>query len=223
MAPACLAQAGGDRNLRRESAFACDRAALNPAARTRHFKELGPALRAAHQRIRELPDGFEFGFPGDTATFRLAAEWAEGEHLCCPFFDIDLRLEREGGLLWLRLTGRDGVKQFIRADFAGWFPQWLKFVPASDLPSFGQAFDSWVSRIEALVVPAADAMPDSLYSFAPGGIGFKACGRSRSRWNTWPPTTIKWLRRRRASKHQPVPGTKARRTRCVPKAISSPT
>jgi len=24
--------------------------------------------------------------------------------------------------LWLRLTGREGVKQFIRSDFAGWFP-----------------------------------------------------------------------------------------------------
>jgi hypothetical protein len=49
------------------------------------------------------------------------AEWAAGEHLCCPFFDIDLRLEREGGAFWLRLTGRDGVKQFIRSDFDKWF------------------------------------------------------------------------------------------------------
>lgn len=123
IASPCLAQAGGDRNLRHESAFACDRTALSPAARKRHFDELGPALRAAHQRIRELPDGFEFAFPADEATFRLVAEWAEGERLCCPFFDIDLRLEREGGALWLRLTGRDGVKQFIRADFKGWFPR----------------------------------------------------------------------------------------------------
>jgi len=38
--------------------------------------------------------------------------------LCCPFFDIDLRVEKEGGPLWLRLTGREGVKQFIKADFS---------------------------------------------------------------------------------------------------------
>ena len=31
-------------------------------------------------------------------------------------------LLREGGSLWLRLTGREGVKQFIRSDFAAWFP-----------------------------------------------------------------------------------------------------
>jgi hypothetical protein len=38
-----------------------------------------------------------------------------------PFFDIDLRSEREGGALWLRLTGREGTKQFIEADFGKWF------------------------------------------------------------------------------------------------------
>lgn len=38
-----------------------------------------------------------------------------------PFFDIDLRLEKEGGAFWLRLTGREAVKQFIKADFSRWF------------------------------------------------------------------------------------------------------
>jgi hypothetical protein len=48
--------------------------------------------------------------------------WQErfGERACCPFFDIDMRLEREGGSLWLGLTGREGVKQFIQADGASW-------------------------------------------------------------------------------------------------------
>jgi hypothetical protein len=41
---------------------------------------------------------------------------------CCPFFEIDLNVEREQGGLWLRLTGREGVKQLIRAEFASWFP-----------------------------------------------------------------------------------------------------
>jgi hypothetical protein len=105
-----------------ESPFACDRAALTPQARKRHFDELSPALRARKKSIRELPDGFEFEFPSDTATFQLVSEWVNGERLCCPFFDIDVHVEREHGRLWLRLTGREGVKQFIRADFAAWFP-----------------------------------------------------------------------------------------------------
>jgi hypothetical protein len=104
-----------------ESPFACDRSALTPEQRKRHFDELSPALRARKLSIHELRDGFEFEFPPDTTTFQLVSEWVTGERLCCPFFDIDEHVEREHGHLWLRLTGREGVKQFIRADFAAWF------------------------------------------------------------------------------------------------------
>ena len=118
--PGAGASNGGP-GQKHESPFACDRLALTSEARKRHFDELGPALRARKKSIRELSDGFEFEFPFDRATFQLVTEWAAGEYLCCPFFDIDVRLEREGGALWLRLTGREGVKQFVRADFASWF------------------------------------------------------------------------------------------------------
>jgi hypothetical protein len=104
-----------------ESPFACDRLALTPQARHRHFDVLSPALRARKKSVRELPDGFAFEFPSDPATYQLVAEWARGEHLCCPFFDIGVDQDREHGSLWLRLTGREGVKQFIKSDFARWF------------------------------------------------------------------------------------------------------
>lgn len=103
-----------------ESPFACNRLGLTPEQRKRHFDELGPLLRSRKKSVRELADGFEFEFPSDPATFQLLAEWAAGEHLCCPFFDIDLRLEREDGPVKLRLTGREGVKQFIEAEGASW-------------------------------------------------------------------------------------------------------
>ena len=106
---------------KRESPFACDRMALNAEARKRHFDELGPALRPLVKNVRELTNGYEFEFPFNADTYRLVTEWTGGEHLCCPFFDIDLRLEREGGAFWLRLTGREGVKQFIASDFKPWF------------------------------------------------------------------------------------------------------
>ena len=106
-----------------ESPFACDRSALNPEQRKRHFDELGPKLRSLVLHTRELADGYEFQFAGDLPTFQLIAEWTAGEHLCCPFFDIDLRLDREGGATWIRLTGRPGTMEFIRADFAGWLKQ----------------------------------------------------------------------------------------------------
>jgi hypothetical protein len=103
------------------SPFACDRSALNAEERKRHFDVLGPKLRSLTKSARELTDGYEFEFAGDPASFQLVAEWASAEHRCCPFFDIDLRLEREAGSLWLRLTGREGVKPFIRSDFSRWF------------------------------------------------------------------------------------------------------
>ena len=99
------------------SPFACNGLALSPEVRTHHFEELGPALLKLKKSMRELPDGYEFELPADNKTYQLLTEWAFQERLCCPFFDIDLRLDREGGPLWLRLTGRPGTKEFIKMEF----------------------------------------------------------------------------------------------------------
>jgi hypothetical protein len=117
---AAAQQSNSSPNPKPESPFACNRLALTSEQRKRHFEELGPQLRSLRTGVSELPDGFEFEFPADMKTYQLVAEWTAGERLCCPFFDIDLRSEREGGPVWLRLTGRDGVKQFIAADFVKW-------------------------------------------------------------------------------------------------------
>ena len=103
-----------------ESPFACNRLALTPEQRKRHFDELSPKLLSLKKSIRELPNGYEFEFSADPKTVQLMAEWAVGERACCPFFDIDMRLEREGGSLWLGVTGKEGVKHFIQAEGAAW-------------------------------------------------------------------------------------------------------
>jgi hypothetical protein len=97
--------------------FACDALALSPEVRKRHFEELGPALLKLKKSTRELPDGYEFELPADNRTYQLLTEWAFQERLCCPFLDISLRFDREGGPLWLCLTGRPGTKDFIKEDF----------------------------------------------------------------------------------------------------------
>jgi hypothetical protein len=117
---AARAQGSSPEAKRRESAFACNRLALTAEQRKRHFDELGPKLLSLKKSVRELPNGYEFELPADASTLQLVAEWAVGERACCQFFDIDMRLEREGGSLWLALTGRGGVKQFIQADGAAW-------------------------------------------------------------------------------------------------------
>jgi hypothetical protein len=105
---------------RQESPLACDRMALSEEERKRHFDELGPMLRTLKKSVRELPNGYEFEFPGDRAMVQLVEEWAAQERACCPFFDITVRLEREEGSVWMGLTGRDGVKHFIEVDGAEW-------------------------------------------------------------------------------------------------------
>ena len=120
MPEAAIAQGNSPNAKTAESPFACNRLALTPEQRKRHFDELSPMLLSLKKSVRELPNGYEFEFPADSKTVQLVAEWAVGERACCPFFDIDMRLEREGGSLWLRVRGREGVKQFIQADGAAW-------------------------------------------------------------------------------------------------------
>ena len=112
-----------DSTVKNGSPFVCDRLALTSDLRKRHFDVLEPQLRSMKTGVRELPDGYEFSFPPDRATFELVAEWVIQERVCCPFFDIDLRLEREGGPLWMRLTGRPGTKEFMKVDGKAWIKQ----------------------------------------------------------------------------------------------------
>lgn len=102
------------------SPFVCNAFALSAEVRKRHFDELGPALLKLKKATRELADGYEFEFPTDNHTYQLLTEWMFQERLCCPFFNIELRLESGAGPLWLRLTGRPGVKEFIKTDAPAW-------------------------------------------------------------------------------------------------------
>jgi hypothetical protein len=98
--------------------FACDMTALTNEQRARHH-ELAALLQASRSRIRELPDGYEFDFPWSLDRYVAIAEITPLEHACCPFFD-GIRIESESNKLCWRLTGREGLKRFIRAEFGAW-------------------------------------------------------------------------------------------------------
>lgn len=102
------------------SPFACDMKALSSEQRARH-QELALLLQSSLEAIRELADGYEFEFQWEPATYAALAEITPLEHACCPFFDINIRLESESNKLCWRLTGREGIKDFIRAEFGRWF------------------------------------------------------------------------------------------------------
>jgi hypothetical protein len=96
------------------SPLACDLTALDPAQRERRGA-LAARLTAAREEVRELPDGYAFRFASDPSTCLAVMEFVTLERRCCPFLDFVLDVEREGGPLWLRLTGREGVKPFLEA------------------------------------------------------------------------------------------------------------
>jgi hypothetical protein len=96
-----------------ESPIACNVAPFSPTQRER-WQELGRNWRTSVQEIRELPDGYALRIPTDATSVMAVAEWMTLDRLCCPFFTFTLEIEREGGAVWLRLTGREGVKDFMQ-------------------------------------------------------------------------------------------------------------
>jgi hypothetical protein len=100
--------------------FFCDMTALSSAQRERHH-ELAVLLQFSLATIHELRDGYEFEFPWASETYGALAEITPLEHACCPFFDISIRIESERNKLFWRLTGREGIKLFIRAELGTWF------------------------------------------------------------------------------------------------------
>lgn len=78
-------------------------------------------LQSLLAAIRELSNGYEFEFPWKTATYAALAEITPLEHACCPFFDIGIRIESDSNKLCWQLSGKDGIKPFIRVEFEAWF------------------------------------------------------------------------------------------------------
>jgi hypothetical protein len=94
--------------------FACDMTAIPAADRPAHHTLTRRLMTEAAVDIRELPDGFAFRFPA--GEYQAVAEFVGRERLCCPFLTFTLELMPDRGPLVLRLTGPEGVKDFIRAE-----------------------------------------------------------------------------------------------------------
>jgi hypothetical protein len=73
-------------------------------------------LFSSVSEIKELSNGYAFRLSDEKEALLKVAEFISLERLCCPFFGFTLEVEREGGSAWLHLTGREGVKPFIRAE-----------------------------------------------------------------------------------------------------------
>ena len=98
----------------RQSPIACDMSVLSPAQRGAHLA-LSRDLFSSLKQIKELSNGYGFHLEGSNVVAK-AAEFISLEKLCCPFLNFTLEVEAENGPVWLKLTGREGVRAFVREE-----------------------------------------------------------------------------------------------------------
>jgi hypothetical protein len=101
---------------KKEIALACSLDALSASEREQH-RDLTKHMRESIREIKELPEGFAFRFEGDSEQVVALARWVAFERLCCPFFSFQMEVGSKDEPLWLKVTGRDGAKDFMRAAF----------------------------------------------------------------------------------------------------------
>ncbi|MBV9617123.1 MAG: hypothetical protein JO011_17645 [Ktedonobacteraceae bacterium] len=106
-----------DQMSRNQAIIACNPNAV-PADVREQWVETGKQVYAAVQEVQDLPDGYGFRLPVDSAMLLKVATYIANERLCCAFLHFTVDVGSNGGPFWLRLTGDEGVKEYIRSMFA---------------------------------------------------------------------------------------------------------
>jgi hypothetical protein len=99
-----------------KSGFTCNIDGI-PAKERAHYEQLVKSLHHAILEMRELSNGYAFRVDTTNVGTGQLLEWIELEKRCCPFFDFELRWDRQNGPVWLHLEGAEGIKDFILDEF----------------------------------------------------------------------------------------------------------
>jgi len=100
------------------SPLACDMSAIAPDQREEHLAT-SRDLFSRLVSVRELTNGYAFELGDGPDVIVKAAQFISLEKLCCPFLQFAVEVEAEAGPIWLRLIGREGVKEFVREEING--------------------------------------------------------------------------------------------------------
>lgn len=95
-------------------ALACDFGAMDAGQRER-YRALRQLLGEDFREAREMEDGYAFRHSSEAGVLVALAEYVSLERLCCPFFDFAIEVGRDGGEVWLRMTGPEGAKEVLEA------------------------------------------------------------------------------------------------------------
>lgn len=106
-----------DTQSEQEMVIACDPSALSKEQMEYWMGVIAPKLYQSVEEIQELPNGFAWRLPSNAETLMLMAEDLNMERLCCPFVHYTVEIEPNQGPFWLKMTGGEGVKAFLRMTF----------------------------------------------------------------------------------------------------------
>ena len=128
----------------------CDLSAVPVADRERLMAAVPPLFQAVRE-VHELPNGYAFGFPNEPGRLMALAQFVDNERLCCPFYTFVLEVEPSGGPFWLRMTGGEGVKEFLQTVFGD-----LQAAVRNELiqPGPGDNLDEAVARAAPVLAAA---------------------------------------------------------------------
>ena len=87
---------------------------LSPGAYSDRMSEI-EVLFADSSETRELEDGYEFRFPGDSEWSDKLLELIHAERHCCQFLKFELSFEPYDGPIWFRVRGSAQAKVFLES------------------------------------------------------------------------------------------------------------
>jgi hypothetical protein len=96
--------------------FACNLKAISASERPR-YKQLVERVRHAIRSRSEISGGYVFKLDGKAVSLPEAAEWISMERRCCPFLTLQLSASGDQEHWVLTLTGPQGVKTLLNAEF----------------------------------------------------------------------------------------------------------
>ena len=77
-------------------------------------EEVIAVLKAKILEKHELTDGYKYRFEATDEMLDLLTDFLKSERACCNFFDFNLALKDK--IVWLYITGPEGVKDFIKTE-----------------------------------------------------------------------------------------------------------
>jgi hypothetical protein len=96
--------------------LACNLKAIGAAQRPR-YNDLMKRLRASARAHSDVAGGYVFQLDSNAISLPEVAEWIAMERLCCPFLTFQLSTSGDRPDWHLTLTGPQGVKALLQAEF----------------------------------------------------------------------------------------------------------